>query len=77
MRVDIYAARTQAARDSIRESVQKLSLNPSFEDVAALMEQVGNKDKDLEVLLEREALAVIVARLVDAVEGKKAKAKAQ
>lgn len=67
MRSDIYAARTANAREATLASLNKLAELPQFADVHKLMTGTRNKDREAEVLFEREAIAVIVERLVSAV----------
>lgn len=69
MNSNIYAARTATAREATLASLNRLAELPQFADVAALMAATRNKDKEAEILFEREALAVIVERVVAHIEG--------
>lgn len=70
MRSDIYAARTANARGAIATSLSKLDGAKGFEDVPTIWAGTSSKDKDAQILFEREAIAVIVERLVSAATAK-------
>jgi len=59
MRLDIYAARTETARNRANAAIKRIAVaNAQFAELGNALDKARHKDKEIEVLNEREAIAV-------------------
>lgn len=74
MRLDVYAARTENARNRANAAIKQIAALPEFAALGDVLDKARHKEKDIEVLNEREAIAValeaIAAYLLASVEQK-------
>lgn len=58
MRLDIYAARTETARNRANAAIKRIAVaNAQFAELGNALDKARHKDKEIEVLNEREAIA--------------------
>ena len=58
MRLDVYAARTENARNRANAAIKQIAALPEFVALGDVLDKARHKEKDIEVLNEREAIAV-------------------
>ena len=58
MRLEIYAARTETARNRAIAAIKRIAAMPQFIELGDTLDKARHKDKEIEVLNEREAVAV-------------------
>lgn len=58
MRLDVYAARTENARNRANAAIKQIAALPEFAALGDVLDKARHKEKDIEVLNEREAIAV-------------------
>jgi len=69
MRLDIYAARTETARNRANAAIKRIAVsNAQFTELGNALDKARHKDKEIEVLNEREAIAVTLEAIAAYVE---------
>lgn len=69
MRLDIYAARTETARNRANAAIKRIAVaNAQFAELGDALDKARHKDKEIEVLNEREAIAVALEAIAAFIE---------
>ncbi len=68
MRLDVYAARTDVARTRANAAIKRIAAMPEFAALGGLLDKARHKEKEIEVLNEREAIAVALETIAAYVE---------
>jgi hypothetical protein len=68
MRLDVYAARTDAARTRANAAIKRIAAMPEFAALGDVLDKARHKEKDIEVLNEREAIAVALEAIAAHIE---------
>ena len=65
MRLDVYAARTDVARTRANAAIKRIAAMPEFAALGGLLDKARHKEKEIEVLNEREAIAVALETIAE------------
>lgn len=68
MRLDVYAARTDVARTRANAAIKRIAAMPEFASLGGLLDKARHKEKEIEVLNEREAIAVALEAIAAFIE---------
>lgn len=68
MRLDVYAARTDVARTRANAAIKRIAAVPEFAALGDVLDKARHKEKEIEVLNEREAIAVALEAIAAYIE---------
>jgi len=68
MRLDVYAARTDVARTRANAAIKRIAATSEFDALGDVLHKARHKEKEIEVLNEREAIAVALEAIAAYIE---------
>lgn len=68
MRLDVYAARTGVARTRANAAIKRIAATPEFAALGDVLDKARHKEKEIEVLNEREAIAAALEAIAAYIE---------